>query len=243
LILVNGVVFLLQWIIGPSMVTLLGLSPVRVLQNLWLWQVTTYMFLHANILHLLFNMYVLWTFGRAIEERWGAWPFLWYYMLCGWGAAVFNVLFSPQTLTPSIGASGAIYGVLVAFAILFPETVLYLYFLIPIRAKHAVMLFAAIEFMVGFSGAASGVANLAHLGGMVTGFFYLKSSFLTRWAENRLSRLKESSAAKKNRKPGLDFHELSQEVDRILEKILREGIDSLTPEEQELMRRYSKMKK
>jgi membrane associated rhomboid family serine protease len=244
LIVVNVAVFLLQVVFRPTMSAVFGLSPARVLQDLWLWQLTTYMFLHGGFFHLLINMYVLWAFGREIERHWGSGAFLWYYFLCGWGAAIFNVIFAPTTTAPSIGASGSIYGILVAFAILFPQTVVYLYFLIPLRVKHLVMLFAAIEFLAGFSGAASGVANLAHLGGMLTGYLYLKSG---EWRGRiRVPSVWRKWTASPRRRPPkreMRLHELSREVDRILDKILKEGVGSLTKEEQELMRRYSKMKK
>jgi hypothetical protein len=177
---------------------------------------------------------------------WGSLSFLWYYLLCGWGAGVCNVLFTPSATYPSIGASGSIYGLLVAFGVLFPQAVLYLYFVIPMRARQAVILFAVIEFLAGFSGAASGRANIAHLGGMLTGFIYLKSGSwrLPKMDFSNLigkfSSKKPSSSAKGG---GVPMHELSEEVDRILDKILKEGMESLTPEERELMRRYSKMKK
>jgi membrane associated rhomboid family serine protease len=244
LVVLNGAVFLAQWLIGPRVTGLFGLAPERVLQDLWLWQLASYMFLHGGFFHLLLNMYVLWTFGREIENQWGTGPFLWYYLLCGLGAGVFNVLMSPGASAPSIGASGAIYGVLAAFAVLFPHTVVYLYFLIPLRARQLVILFAAIEFMAGFSGAASGVANLSHLGGMLTGFLYLKSDSLRfrlggvrqkmrKWL--RPAPRRSSSAAPR-------FHDADAEVDRILDKILKEGVASLTSDEQEFMRRYSNSK-
>lgn len=244
LIVVNCAIFLLQWAVGPSMTSYLGLVPAHVLQDLWLWQIFTYMFLHAGIFHLLFNMFVLWTFGREMENMWGSLSFLWYYLLCGWGAGVCNVLFTPTSTYPSIGASGSIYGLLVAFAVLFPQSVLYMYFVIPMRAKHAVMLFVAIEFLAGFSGAGSGRANFAHLGGMLTGYIYLKSGSW-RFPNLSLSGLfgkfsRRSSPASGGNSP---IHDLSEEVDRILDKILKQGMESLTSEERELMRRYSKMKK
>lgn len=243
LIVVNVGVFILQWIVGPRLTAAFGLAPARVLQDLWLWQIGTYMFLHGGFFHLLFNMFVLWTFGREVETQWGAGPFLRYYLLCGWGAGVLNVLLSPSAMAPSVGASGAIYGLLVAFAILFPHAVMYLYFLIPLKARQVVILMAAVEFLASFSSTGSGVANFAHLGGMATGYLYLKSGSL-RWKmlafPRKLSgwvrfRSKERTETK--------VTELSAEVDRILDKILKEGLGSLTAQEQELMRRYSKMKK
>lgn len=243
LIVVNTALFLGQWLMGPQVTALLGLAPARVLQDLWLWQLATYMFLHGGFFHLLLNMYVLWTFGREIEHQWGTGPFLWYYMLCGLGAGVFNVLLSPNAAAASIGASGAIYGVLVAFAVLFPQTVVYLYFLIPLRVKQLVILFAAVEFMAGFSGASSGVANLAHLGGMLTGFLYLKSDSL-RWRLGGVrKRVRQWIKTKPKRAAEAPrFHDADAEVDRILDKILKDGVGSLTRDEQEFMRRYSNSK-
>ncbi|HRY29654.1 MAG TPA: rhomboid family intramembrane serine protease [Elusimicrobiota bacterium] len=241
LIVLNGVVYLVQLFGGSRLVALLGLSPARVLQDLWLWQLTTYMFLHGGFFHFLLNMYVLWAFGREIERQWGSWSFLWYYLLCGWGAGVFNVLFSPTSPLPSIGSSGAIYGVLVAFAVMFPQSIIYLYFVIPFRAWQMVLMFAAIEFLAGFSSAATGVANLAHLGGMATGYVYLKGSSF-RWQVGRFLKNLRQTVTKK-RADGPALHDLDSEVDRILDKILKQGVNSLSREEQELMRRYSKMKK
>jgi hypothetical protein len=142
-----------------------------------------------------------------------------------------------------VGASGAIYGLLVAFAMMYPTAVFYLWFLIPLRAKHAVILFAGLELMFSFSSNSSGIANLAHLGGMATGFLYLKSASWRlawrrrrgRWAERAGRRVEVQREAR--------FHELGREVDRILEKISREGLSRLTPEERSLMERYSRQKR
>ena len=131
---------------------------------------------------------------------------------------------------------------LVAFAVVFPQTVVYLYFLIPLRARQLVLLFAAIEFMAGFSGAASGVANFSHLGGMLTGFLYLKSDSL-RWRLGGLRRrARQWMKPKARRAADVRFHDADAEVDRILDKILKEGVASLTRDEQEFMRRYSNSK-
>jgi membrane associated rhomboid family serine protease len=244
LVTANLAFFLLQMLTGARLTAWFGLAPARVLQDLWLWQIGTYMFLHAGFFHLLLNMYVLWTFGREIELQWGSLPFLWYYLVCGWGAAVFNILFSPTGTAPSVGASGAIYGVLVAFAVMFPQTIVYLYFFIPLRVRQLVLLFAGIEFLAGFSGSSSGVANIAHLGGMLTGYLYLKSGTV-RWRAGRLwsGLTSRARAAFGSRREAPRFHDLNAEVDRILDKILKQGVQSLTREEQELMRRYSKTKK
>ncbi len=225
-----------------SLIRLFGLTPETVFNKYWLWQPVTYMFLHGGLLHLLFNLFMLWTLGEEIENRWGTRAFLGYYLLCGLGAAGFNLLLDPRSSLPVIGASGAIYGLLVAFAMMFPMSVFYIYFLIPMRAWQAIILFAGLEFLIGFSGSHSRMANFAHLGGMATGFLYLKSRTFRYDMKRWRGRLGDWADTRAERKRGVAFHELGQEVDRILEKISKEGINSLTREEQNLMERYSRMK-
>lgn len=139
------------------------------------WQLVTYMFLHGGFSHLLFNMFALWMFGMDIENLWGTKKFLIYYFLCGIGAGVANLFIAPLLgqAGPTIGASGAIYGILVAFGFLFPDRPIYLYFFVPIKAKYLVLIYMVIEFYSASSSLNSGVAHVAHLGGGVIGFIYL----------------------------------------------------------------------
>jgi membrane associated rhomboid family serine protease len=243
LLVANVAVFLAQWFYGPQMVSLLGLTPYRVVHNLWLWQPVTYLFLHSGSFHILLNMYMLWSCGREIEYRWGTPRFLFFYFLCGLGAAALNVAFSPHAMQPAIGASGAIYGILVAIAFMFPNAVFRLYFLVPLRAWQAVILFAVIEFMISLSGINSGMATFAHLGGMLTGFLYMKSGTWRLDFRNLAGRAAQWKSGRAEAKRTQRFHDLGQEVDRILEKISKQGIGSLSREEEELMRRYSGNKK
>ncbi len=242
-----GAVFLLQWLVplmgGPNLVSLFGMTPARVTANGWLWQPLTYLFLHGGPLHLLFNLYMLWALGRAVEERWGAGPFLFYFFLCGVGAAVFNLVFEPGSLSPVVGASGAIYGLLVAFAMMYPEAVFLVMFLVPLKAKHAVIFFAVIELMFSTSANQSHVANLAHLGGLVTGYLYLKSRTWRYSSRSLIGRVTDWAKKKTAPKPPVPLHELGQEVDRILEKISQKGRSSLTRSEQDLLDRYSRLKR
>jgi membrane associated rhomboid family serine protease len=163
--------------------TLLGLRPSDVLGRLYVWQLATYMFLHAGVLHILFNMLALWMFGAELERIWGTRYFLKYYFVTGIGAAVLTVLFSllpfgfAEALYFSIviGASGAVYGLLLAYALYFPDRPIYMYFVFPIPAKYFVMIMGALAFYssVGESG---GVASATHLGGLVVGYLFLKSA-------------------------------------------------------------------
>lgn len=161
----------------------LGLVPREVLQLWGAYQLVTYMFLHSpwGFGHILFNMFALWMFGADLERTWGTRRFLRYYFLCGIGAGLCvvagNLLYgTPETRT--IGSSGAIYGVLLAFGLLFPDTVVLFSFLFPIKAKYFVMIIGAIAFLSSLGAGGGGVSHVAHLGGMVFGYFYLKSRFL-----------------------------------------------------------------
>ena len=139
------------------------------------WQLVTYMFLHGGFFHLLLNMLALWMFGAELENTWGQKRFLTYYMLCGVGAGVCNLLIAPlfTSVGPTVGASGAIYGILVAFGYLFPNRNIYIYGLIPVKAKYLVILYMLIELFSVAGGSNSGIAHMAHLGGGVIGLIYL----------------------------------------------------------------------
>ena len=139
------------------------------------WQAVTYLFLHGGFWHIFMNLFVLWMFGVELENVWGTRRFLTYYFLCGVGAAVSTLLVTPLFTipAPTIGASGAIYGVLLAFGMLFPDTPVYLYFLIPIKTKYFVAILFAFEIWYGVTGTQDGIAHFAHLGGALVGLVYL----------------------------------------------------------------------
>jgi membrane associated rhomboid family serine protease len=196
LIAANVVIFLAQGFVR-QLTGLFGLSPELTLEHLQLWQPATYMFLHGSLLHLLFNMLALWMIGTELERIWGTRYFLKYYAVTGVGAGVLSVLFA---LLPfgfaeqvygsiTVGASGAIYGLLLAYALYFPDRPIYMYFLFPIRAKYFVMIMGAIAFYSSL-GAPGGVANATHLGGLVVGYLYLKSARVHPLAELKYRYLK-----------------------------------------------------
>jgi membrane associated rhomboid family serine protease len=177
LLIVNVAAFL-----GTMMVPALGdwfaLTPALVMKGA-LWQLFTYQFLHAGIGHIFFNMLTLWMFGTAIEGAWGQRRFLRYFFICGTGAGVCIVLVAlllptyGSPLVPTVGASGAIFGLLLAFGIMYPNAPILLFLLFPMPAKYAVMIFGAIEFF-GFVSGGSGVSHVAHLGGLLVGYLYLR---------------------------------------------------------------------
>jgi membrane associated rhomboid family serine protease len=167
---------------AQSLVGYLGLVPAFVLHQFWVWQLATYMFLHGGIFHILFNMLALWMFGTELEHMWGTRYFLKFYFVTGIGAGVLTVLFSllpfgfAQQLQRSIiiGASGSIYGLLLAYALYFPERPILMFFVVPVPAKIFVAIMGAIALYSSVS-EAGGVANATHLGGLVVAYVFLKS--------------------------------------------------------------------
>ena len=138
------------------------------------WQLVSYMFLHAGFSHIFFNLFALWMFGQSIENYWGTQRFTVYYFLTGIGAALLHMLVGGGG-APTLGASGAVYGILLAFGMMFPERRIMLLFPpIPLKAKYFVAIFGAIELVSGFMRTNSGVAHFAHLGGMIVGFILIK---------------------------------------------------------------------
>ena len=164
----------------PWLFIYFGLTPEAVFERFWLWQPFTYMFLHGGLGHILFNMLALWMFGVQLERRWGTRFFLRYYFLTGVGAGVSTLIASLPFMfgsslygVPTIGASGAIYGVLLAFALYYPKVPILLFFLFPVPARYFVMIIGGIAFYNSMITTGSGIAHTAHLGGMLFGYLYL----------------------------------------------------------------------
>ena len=173
LMIIMGAFFFLQLLVSPRITLYLGLVPVLVWKKLFLWQLVTYIFLHGGISHILFNLLALWMFGGELESTWGSSRFLRFFLFCGIGAGICTVVFSPNQFIPVIGASGAIYGILLAFGWLFPNRLIYIYFLFPIPAKYFVIIFGLIELYASMAGTGGGIAHLTHLGGLLFGFLYM----------------------------------------------------------------------
>lgn len=154
---------------------LFSLTPAMVLGSLYLWQLFTYIFLHGDVFHLLINMLILFMFGCELERYWGSRQFWRYFLVTGIGAGLCIMavnVFSYQGST--LGASGAIYGLLLAYGMTFPDRIIYVMLFFPLPARIAVMVFGAIAFLSSLSGSASGISHAAHLGGMLAGYLYLK---------------------------------------------------------------------
>jgi membrane associated rhomboid family serine protease len=189
-----------------------ALRPHDVLHRFFVWELVSYLFLHWGFFHIIFNLFALWMFGSDLESLWGPKKFLFYYFLTGIGAGLFdvllNALFPSGHPTATIGASGAIYGLLLAYGLLFPERPIYLYLFIPIKAKWFVLIMGVIELVSSFSTPGSGVSHVAHLGGMLFGFLYLRGAGLPyrlqlryhEWRRARLRRKFEVYMRKRERR-------------------------------------------
>ncbi len=246
LLLANVGIFVLEFLWGSELIYLFGLTPVLVKKG-FIWQPVTYMFLHGGLFHILFNMFALWMFGCEIERTWGTREFVKYYFITGIGAGLFTFILSFNSNVPTIGASGAIFGILVAFALMFPNRLIYLYFIFPVKAKYLVIFFAVIEFLASFRHTSDGIGHFAHLGGMVIGYLYIKSDFriprlfrlstyLTSLKNFRHKRRMEAINKKRERE-----QRLMERVDQILDKINQVGYDNLTKEEKKTLEQASQL--
>jgi membrane associated rhomboid family serine protease len=196
LIIANVAVFFAQ-IFSSILTELFGLHPTLVVRG-WLWQPVTYMFLHGGLFHILFNMLALWMFGTELERTWGTQYFLKFYFVTGIGAGLLTVAvsllpfdFARQIYGANvIGASGAIYGLLLAYGLYFPDRPIYMYLLFPVPAKIFVLIMGLIAFYSSVAGANGGVANATHLGGLLVGYLYLKGRRIDPIAELKYRYLK-----------------------------------------------------
>lgn len=188
ILLINFAVYLLQYFVMPMIY--IGGIPLDAyffnycalqttnysfsfFQNsFWPWQLITFQFMHGGFWHIFFNMFAIWMFGIELEQEWGSRRFLFYYLLTGIGAGLTQLLVSSG---PTIGASGGVFGVLLAFGMTYPDRKIFIFpIFIPIKAKYFVMIYAGIELFMGVSGSSDGVAHFAHIGGAVTGILLIK---------------------------------------------------------------------
>lgn len=178
LLILNGLVFALQQWDVRFMYFNFALWPAGDPQSPFaFWQLVTYGFLHGDVMHIAFNMFALWMFGRELERMMGPRKFLTYYMVCVIGAALVQLVAAKFSggIYPTVGASGGVFGILLAYGITFPNRMVVLLFPpIPMKAKYFVLFYGLLELYFGVSGNAPGVAHFAHLGGMFFGFLLLQ---------------------------------------------------------------------
>lgn len=251
LLLANVAVYMVTALAGPQMSRAVlhwfALVPLAVFVRPW--TVFTYMFLHAGMWHLLVNMVGLFFFGPRLEQRLGSRDFLLLYTLSGLGGAVFSFIFAPTAAV--VGASGAVFGVLLGFALFWPDEPIYLWAVLPIPAKWLVGGLVILSVYSGIAGAQAGIAHFAHLGGFAGGYGFLKwrerrrRAFGTRepGRPNPLQRLADEVRHDAQRWESIsrdDLHEINRaEVDRLLDKIRERGISSLTADERSFLNRMA----
>jgi membrane associated rhomboid family serine protease len=252
LLIANTVVFVLTWALGIGGFVLEWFSfrPTKILVHPW--TPLTYMFLHAGFGHLFMNMIGLFFFGPHLESKWGSREFIRYYLVCGLGGVALSFLF---VSIPIIGASAAVYGVLLAFAMTWPNAPIYVWGIFPIQAKWLVGFFVVVTFINAFGGAGGGVAHFAHLGGFAAGFLYLKTDWRASQALQGIQKAargrrrfaivpreeQEAATSGLNQESGAAAEETTLDaVDRVLDKISAEGMASLTEQERQLLDQVSK---
>jgi membrane associated rhomboid family serine protease len=176
LIVINILFFLFTFVDKQGFLVYLYLIPSYILSAGAWWQVVTHMFIHSGWAHIFFNMLALFLFGIQLEQRMGSTEFLLYYFICGIGAGIFTVFINAATgqgMVPVVGASGAIFGLLLAFAAFFPDARIFIFGILPMRAPIAVAAYAGIEIVMEFTNLQAGVAHLTHLSALVVGYLYL----------------------------------------------------------------------
>ncbi|MFQ6677364.1 MAG: rhomboid family intramembrane serine protease [Fidelibacterota bacterium] len=240
LIWINVGMFFLK-VISSSQVDLarlFGLSP----KTVWpmIWQPVTYMFMHGGVFHVLINMFVLWMFGSEMESIWGKKEFLKYYFLTGIGSGLIWLLFNlTQPYSILIGASGAVYGILLAYGMMFPNRTVYLYFLFPVKVKWFVIFLGVIAFISSFN-SYSNISHITHLSGMAIGFVYLR--YYRHWNDLKFSVYKQYEEFRISRKTRKSQQKMKMQhkVDHLLDKINKVGFENLTEEEKDFLYRSSK---
>jgi membrane associated rhomboid family serine protease len=294
LLIINGIMFLATIVFetrGVDLSDFLGLHYFTS-KGFEIWQPITYMFMHGSFGHLFFNMFALWMFGAALENTWGEKRFLIYYLVCGIGAGLIQLLVIglkihalSQTLSPDIvqmitdngyqilkedknysfeswralniainsvtvGASGSVFGLLLAFGMMYPNSVIYIYFLLPIKAKWFVIIYGALELFFGIVGTSDGIAHFAHLGGMLFGFFLiLYWNKGNRFFNFKMPAFKKKKSYKYTVSSNYQYNTRSvsddeynyqrkqkeDKINHILDKISKNGYESLTQEEKDFL--------
>lgn len=228
----------------PVIMYYLGLIPGLIAEQGYLWQIFTYMFLHSTygFAHIFFNMYALLLFGTPIEQEWGSRRFLLYYLFCGTGAGLSIFLINLITggssyYVPTIGASGAVFGLLLAFGILYPNAEILIFFIIPLKAKYLVILYGGLELYMELFGGQSSISHMGHLGGLLFGIFYFvifrrsAFAFRTKILKSRIQGKLNSFTS-----PHAGGRASPDEADRnirgeIIRKLREQGPDSLNDDE------------
>jgi len=238
LVLANVAAFFLQQLFHPYFSAIFALVPRAVVQHFYIWQTVTYMFLHGGFMHLLFNMLILFIFGSTLEMVWGSRRFLKYYIACGVGGGLFSMVFNYNSVV--VGASGAIFGLLLAYAMMFPDNYILLWFVIPVKAKYMVAGLAILELYMGTQ-SSDGIAHFAHLGGAATGLLFFRSTIAQKFRFSVGAKQKWKTYTREKREG--DVEQDTDNIDSILDKISAKGYDNLTTTEKRILDNYSRKRK
>ena len=244
-LLVANVVIYLFSRVSPAVMSDFGFIPQLALLRPW--TLVTYAFLHANFPHVLFNMLMLFFFGPRLEERLSSATFIWFYLVCSVGGAVLSFALSPGAMV--VGASGAIFGVVVGFARYWPRENIYIWGILPVQARILAIFMVASSLIAGVMGAQDGIAHFAHLGGLVAGWIFLR-----RWERRRHRRVVKPTVRRQKAAPVEDgdavqrweaiprerLHEINrEELEGLLRKVGKAGAQALTSDEREFLDRMA----
>lgn len=259
LLIANVAIFLFDYMSNGMLGIYMAFVPGRVLVAPW--TLVTYMFAHGGFWHLFWNMLALFFFGPPLEQRWGSTEFLKFYLICGLGGAALSFAFAFNS--PIIGASAAVYGVMLAFAMNWPDSPIYIWGILPVKAKYLVMVLAAFSIMSMINPQGGNIAHAAHLGGFAAGFLYMKlggpagmSGFRKMMNRRKLKVVSydesprsapsartgtgTTSAARRRPAGSVEEEKLLDELDRVLEKISTQGMSSLSADERRLLDEVSR---
>jgi len=247
LLIANIAVGGLQLFFDTFLIENFALVPVAVIGDFTIWQLFTYMFLHGSFFHLFFNMFALWMFGGEVERTLGSPYFLRYYIMTGLGGAFFQLIVNWQSSIPIIGASAAVYGVLIAFGVLFPHRIvtLLLFFIIPIqlKARTLVAIIVGLALVLGIQGELFGVtdnvAHFAHLGGAFVGFVLLRGRSLFNDILAKIVEFQQQKQREQELERQARIHQKRKEIDRILDRINEVGYENISSEEKEFLKKAS----
>ena len=242
LLITNIVIFILMELSGEKhfLFRSFGLVPNVVWAKFKIWQLFTYLFIHGDWLHILLNMFMLWVCGQDLENQWGKKDFFLFYFICGIGAGFITVLFNIHSIIPIVGASGAIYGLLIAYGFTYPNRILLLYGLFPVKAKYVVLGFGFVAFIASFSANQSNISHITHLSGMIIGLIFICFILNWNWIKIWCFRLQLKNSIQKNTTTNDETGHMKQRVDEILDKLNDSGWESLTDQEEKYLTQASK---
>lgn len=244
LLLVNVIVFVFSGV-SPAVMADFGFVPQLIFYRPW--TLVTYAFLHASVPHILFNMLMLFFFGPRLEERLGSKTFIWFYLVCGIGGALLMFALAPSAMV--VGASGAIYGVVVGFARYWPRENIYILGILPVQARSLAIFMVVSSLALGIMGARDGVAHFAHLGGLLAGWIFLRN-----WERRRHRRVVKPQVRRQRVVPSNEgetmrrwdaiprerLHEINrEELEVLLQKAKKVGTQALTSDEREFLDRMA----